>query len=297
VAIIYNIKDYFEAETVKEATRLLAENPNLTIIAGGTDVLIKMHGRIIEEADILSIRKIKSLEGIKMLQDGTISIGALGTFSGIAADAVICNNIPILAEAATSMGGPQIRNIATIGGNICNGVTSGDSASTLFALNALLKLQSSQDERLVPIQEFYLGPGKVALKPGEMLTEIFISPENYTGFSGHYIKYSMRNAMDIATLGVAVVCKLKGKNVFEDARIGLGVAGPTPIRCQEAEDFAKGKVISLETIAEIGKTAVKAAKARTSWRASKEYREHLVEELTQRALKVAIAKAGGGEIA
>jgi len=292
---MYDIKGYFDAETVSEATALLADNPNLKLIAGGTDVLIKMHGGQLEDAELLSLRKIKSLENIHVAEDGTIIIGAMATFSMIFHNPILKDLIPILTEAAISMGGPQIRNIATIGGNVCNGATSADSASSLFALNAQLRLQDKNGERVVPIREFYLGPGKVALNPGEILTEILIGPKDYQGFGGQYIKFAMREAMDIATLGVAVVCKVQSGN-FEEVRIGLGVAGPTPLRCLEAEEYAKGKKITSETLAEIGKLAVKSAKARTSWRASKEYREHLVEELTQRALKIAVVNAGGAEV-
>ncbi|SHH97423.1 xanthine dehydrogenase FAD-binding subunit XdhB [Desulfosporosinus lacus] len=292
---MYDIKGYYDAETVSEATALLADNPNLKLIAGGTDVLIKMHGGQLEDAELLSLRKIKSLESISVAENGTIVIGAMATFSKIFHNPMLKDLVPILTEAAISMGGPQIRNIATIGGNVCNGATSADSASSLFALNAHLKLQNKNGERVVPIREFYLGPGKVALNPGEILTEILIAPEDYKGFGGQYIKFAMREAMDIATLGVAVVCKVQSGN-FDEVRIGLGVAGPTPLRCLEAEEYAKGKKISSETLAEIGKLAVKSAKARTSWRASKEYREHLVEELTQRALKIAVVNAGGAEV-
>ena len=292
---MYDIKGYFEAETLSEATALLAENPKLKIIADGTDILIKMHGGQLEEAELLSIRKIKALESIRRSADGTIFIGSLTTFAQIFNDPIIREAIPILAEAAISMGGPQIRNAATIGGNICNGATSADSASSLLALNAQLRILNQREERLVSISEFYLGPGKVALQPGEILAEIIISPEDYSGFGGHYIKFGMRKAMDIATLAVSAVCKLQGKTLTE-VRIGLGVAGPTPLRCLEAEAYAKGKLISSETLIEIGKLAVKSTKARTSWRASKEYREHLVEELTQRALKVAIVNAGGADL-
>ncbi len=292
---MYDIIGYYDAETVDEATAFLAENPNLKLIAGGTDVLIKMHGGQLEAAELLSLRKIKSLSIIRKAQDGTIVIGAMVTFSQVFNDPILREMIPILTEAAISMGGPQIRNIATIGGNVCNGATSADSASSLFALNAQLKIEHVKGERIVPIREFYLGPGKVALKPGEILTEILISPDDYQGFGGQYIKFAMREAMDIATLAVSVVCKLSGKT-FADVRIGLGVAGPTPLRCLEAEEFAKGKDVSLETVAKIGELAVNSAKARTSWRASKEYREHLVEELVQRALKIAVVNAGGGEL-
>ncbi|MHB8075823.1 xanthine dehydrogenase FAD-binding subunit XdhB [Desulfosporosinus fructosivorans] len=291
---MYNIIGYYDAETIGEATTLLAAKPNLELIAGGTDVLIKMHGKS-EDVELLSLRKIKSLEIIRIAEDGTIVIGALSTFARVFNDPIIREMIPILTEAAISMGGPQIRNIATIGGNVCSGATSGDSASSLFALNAQLKLVSYEGERIVPIQEFYLGPGKVALKYGEILTEIRISPQDYQGFGGQYIKFAMREAMDIATLGVAVICKLQGGN-FDKVRIALGVAGPTPLRCLEAEEYAQGKEVSVETVAEIGKLAVNSTKARTSWRASKEYREHLVEELVQRALKVAIVNAGGVDL-
>jgi len=292
---MYDIKGYYEAETVSEAAALLAENPNLKLIAGGTDVLIKMQGGQLEDVELLGLRKIKSLESIHTADDGSVVIGAMATFSGIFNNPILREAIPILTEAAVSMGGPQIRNVATIGGNVCNGATSADSASSLFALNAQLKLQDKNGERIVPIREFYLGPGKVALNPGEILTEILISREDYKGFGGRYIKFAMREAMDIATLGVAVMCKLQS-GYFDEVRIGLGVAGPTPLRCLEAEEYAKGKPISSATLAEIGRLAVKSTKARTSWRASKEYREHLVEELTQRALKIAIVNAGGAEL-
>ena len=122
------------------------------------------------------------------------------TFTKAFKDPILRERIPILTQAAISMGGPQIRNIATIGGNVCNGATSADSASSLFALNAQLKVETAKGERMVSIRDFYLGPGKVALKPGEILTEILISPDDYQGFGGHYIKFAMREAMDIATL-------------------------------------------------------------------------------------------------
>ena len=291
---MYNIVGYYEVDTLNEAIALLVQRPNLELIAGGTDVLVKMHGQN-EDAELLSLRRVKPLESIWKAEDGTIVIGAMATFTQVFNNPIIREMIPIITEAAISMGGPQIRNIATLGGNVCSGATSGDSASTLFALNAQLKLVDYQGERLVPIQEFYLGPGKVALKSGEILTEIRISAVDYLGFGGQYIKFAMREAMDIATLGVAVICKLEGK-MFDEVRISLGVAGPTPLRCLEAEAYAKGKEVSVETVTEIGKLAVKSAKARTSWRASKEYREHLVEELVQRALKVAIVNAGGAEL-
>ena len=293
---MFAIENYYETASLHESLKLLASNPQLKIIAGGTDVLVKLQHQH-QSISLLSIRNITSLEGIVKQDDGSIEIGPLTTFTQISRSPLIQEILPSLAEAAVSMGGPQIRNIATIGGNLCNGATSADSASTLFALNARLGLQTLKGTREISIQDFYLGPGKVDLKPGELLTSIRIRTEDYSGFGGHYIKFAMRKAMDIATLGVSVLCKLRDERTFEEIRIGLGVAGPTPLRCEMAEEYAVGKEVSLSTLAKIGKLTVNSAKARTSWRASKEYREHLVKELTQRALVVAIERAGGGDIA
>lgn len=292
---MFDIGNVLEPETLEEALKMLEGNPELKIIAGGTDVLIRMHHGNFEGAQLLSIRNIKGINEINLLEDGTITIGAMVSFSQLFRNEIINRYIPVLGEAVMNIGGPQIRTMGTIGGNVCNGAVSADSASTLFALNALLKINSNVGERMVPIQEFYEGPGKVKLNPGEMLTAIHISKANYDTLSGRYIKYSNRKALDIAMLGVSVLCSVSdGK--FNDLRIALGVAAPTPIRCYEAEDYAKGKDTSNKTIDEIGSYALKASKARDSWRASKAYREHLIETLTIRAIKEAIIRGGGEQI-
>jgi xanthine dehydrogenase FAD-binding subunit len=292
---MFDITNILEPKTLKEALEMLSNNPKLKIIAGGTDVLIRIHHGSLEEAELLSLRNIKGLEDITLLEDGNISIGAMATFSMVFRNEILNRYIPVLSEAVVNVGGPQIRNVATIGGNICNGAVSADSASTLLALNAVLKLESAGGERTVSIHEFYEGPGKVRLQTGEILTAFLISKENYEKMYGHYIKYSNRKALDIAMLGVSVVCKVSNGK-FDDLRIALGVAAPTPIRCCEAEDYAKGREISAETVKEIGYLALKSSKARDSWRASKAYREHLIEVLTQRAIKEAVRKAGGDVI-
>jgi xanthine dehydrogenase FAD-binding subunit len=289
---MFNISVLQEPETLEAAVEMLHENAGLRIIAGGTDVLIRLQHGGEGWSQLLSLRSIKALEEISMRDDGTIVIGATAPFSRIFLDPIVRRHLPSLSEAAVSMGGPQIRNVATIGGNICNGAVSGDSASTLFALDALLRLESLEGERIIPIHEFYAGPGKVRLLPGELLTAILIPRSSYQDTGGHYIKFAMRKAMDIATLGVSVICRVKD-GMFEDMRIGLGVAAPVPIRCAEAEAYAKGRPVTVATCMEIGKLAVKATKARTSWRASKDYREHLVEVLTERAVLESAKRAGG----
>lgn len=292
---MFDIINIEKPETIEEALKVLSCNPNLKIIAGGTDLLIHLRSGKLSEAELLSLRSIGGMDEISILDDGTISIGAMATFAQIFRNDIINKYLPVLSEAAVSVGGPQIRNMATIGGNICNGAVSADSATTLFAYNAVLKLVSPKGSRTLEIKDFYAGPGKVNLLPGEVLTNILISEDNYRKASGCYIKYSNRKAMDIAMLGVSVVCKMEEKR-FSDVRIALGVAAPTPIRCSEAETFAKGRDITEENLKEIGKLAVKASRARDSWRASKAYREHLIEVLTYRALKEAVTRGGGVNI-
>jgi xanthine dehydrogenase FAD-binding subunit len=289
---MFDIKNVFEPDTLEEALMLLKNNPELKPIAGGTDVLISMHHGGLGGVELLSLRNIKGMDNIEILEDGTISIGAMATFTQIYRSELVKQYIPTLGEAVVSIGGPQIRNVGTIGGNICNGAVSADSAPTLFALNAKLKLTSKDGERIVNIQDFYEGPGRVRLEKGEILTTFLISKENYNQMIGNYIKHANRKAMDIAMLSVAVICNV-GNGKFNDLRIALGVAAPTPIRCLEAEAYAINKPVSKETLEEIGKLALKASKARDSWRGSKAYREHLIEALTARAIKAAILEEGG----
>ena len=251
-----------------------------------------MHGSSLTDLHLLSLRAIEDLASIAVKEDRSISIGAMATFASVAGHPSILQHLPFLAEAALAMGGPQIRNVATIGGNLCNGAVSADSAPMLMALNATLVLASRGATRTLPIHQFYAGPGKVHRKADEILSAIQIAPPDYEGMSGCYIKYSVRKAMDIANLGVAAVCQV-ANGVFTDMRIALGVAAPTPIRCTEAEAYALNRPPSSEVIAEIGRLAVRASQARDSWRASKAYREHLIQVLTVRTITTILHRKSG----
>lgn len=290
---MFDIAKYEEAHSVQEAISLLQANPQARLIAGGSDLLIRIHEGKMPGAELISIHGIPELKGISLNDAGIINIGSGNTFSQIANHPIIKENVPVLGQAVSRVGGPQTRNIGTIGGNICNGVTSADSASTLFALNAQPRIQGAAGTREVAIQDFYLGPGKVDLRQGEVLTAILITRQNYQGFGGHYIKFAMRNAMDIATLGCVALCKLKNKIIVEDFRLALGVAAPIPVRCLKTEELVKGKAFTEELVQEAGKSAIREVNPRTSWRASREFRLQLVEELSKRAFRQAYRKAGG----
>lgn len=293
---MYDMKSLYEAETVQDAIRLLQEHPEAQIIAGGSDVLVQMREGKRAGAELVSIYGLDDLRGVTLEEDGTLRIGSLTSFSHITQDPLIQKCIPVLGEAVDMVGGPQIRNIGTIGGNTCNGVTSADSASTLFAWDAVIELTGPEGVRRIPIRDFYIKAGKVDLQPGEIQTGILIRKESYEGYAGHYIKYAMRNAMDIATLGCSVNVKLtEDKKRFEDIRIAYGVAGPVPMRAVHAEEAGRGLEVTDENIEKIGDTVLKDVTPRDSWRASKAFREHISKVLCKRALKEAVKRAAGYE--
>ena len=291
---MYDIKALYEARSVQEAVSLRLEHPDAHIIAGGSDVLIKMREGKLAGCELLSIYGIDALRGVTLEADGTIRIGSLTSFSHITKSPIIQEHINVLGEAVDQVGGPQIRNIGTIGGNTCNGVTSADSASTLLAWDAIVELTGKDGVRRLPIRDFYMKAGVVDLHPDEIQTAILIPKEAYAGYQGHYIKYAMRNAMDIATTGCSVNVKLSAdKKTLEDVRIAYGVAGPVPMRCPTAEALAKGKAVSAEVVEAFGQAVLEDINPRDSWRASKAFRQHIAVELAKRALQKSIELAGG----
>ena len=291
---MYDIKALYEAESVEEAIKLLEEHPQAQIIAGGSDVLVQIREGKRAGAELVSIYGIDALRGVSYDEEEAIRIGSLTSFSHIAADPIIREKIPVLGEAVSLVGGPQIRNIGTIGGNICNGVTSADSASTLFAWDAVVELTGPEGIRRIPIQSFYIKAGVVDLKPAEIQTAIIIPKKAYEGYHGHYIKYAMREAMDIANLACSVNVSLtEDKTGILDARIAYGVAGPIPTRAPSAEAAAKGREVSRETVTAFARAVLDDIHPRDSWRAAKAFREHIAVEIAKRALEKSILLGGG----
>ena len=291
---MYDINHLYEAASVEDAVRLRTENPQAVIISGGSDVLISIRAGGLAGCDLISIFGLDEIRGVSLDDDGSIRIGAVTSFTEIEQDPLIRELIPVLGEAAGTVGGPQVRNIGTIGGNTCNGVTSADTASTLLAHDAVMELTGPEGVRLVPLVDFYLGAKKVDIRPGEIATAVLIRPESYRGYHGSYIRYAMRDAMDIATSGCSVNVKLSAdKKTIEDARISYGVAGPVPLRTRSAEEAARGKEVSANTIECLAAGALEDVHPRPSWRATKEFRLHIQGELARRCLIESIRRAGG----
>ena len=293
---MYDIKSIYRATSVDDAIRALQADPSAIVIAGGTDVLIKIREGKLAGCSLVSIHNLTGeLSGVTLTHSGDVEIGPLTTFRGVTFSDVIRQTVPVLGEAADTAGGPQLRAMGTIGGNVCNGITSADTASTLVALDAVLRVRGPRGVREVPISQWYLGAGRVALAPDELLVKLVIPHDNYAGYTGHYIKYAQRSAMDIATLGVSCLVKLTDdKQAVDDVALAFGVAGPVPMRAHSAEAAVRGLPIG-EAIGAIGQAALEDVNPRTSWRASKEFRLQLVQELSARALREA-ARKGGAEV-
>ena len=291
---MYDIDVLYQAKSVQDAVKLRLAHPEADIIAGGSDVLVQMREGKRAGKSLISIQTLDEIRGVKLEDDGTIRIGSLTSFSHITRDPIIQKYINVLGEAVDQVGGPQIRNIGTIGGNTCNGVTPADSASTLFAWDAIVELTGPDGIRRLPISEFYIRAGKVDIREGEIQTAILIPKESYEDTCGHYIKYAMRNAMDIATLGTSVNVRLSAdKKTVLRARVAFGVAGPIPLRAVTAESLAAGQPVSME-LAERFAQAVKAdIHPRDSWRAAKDFRMHIAVESAKRAFIESVKLCGG----
>lgn len=292
---MYDVNKIYEANTIKEAVELRTLHPDAIIIGGGSDVLIKIREGKLSGCDLISIYMIDELRGVDLLPDKTLKIGSLTSFSHITENELVKDFCPTIGEAVATAGGPQLRNIATIGGNISNGVPSADSATTLLAYDAIVELVGKDGTREVPITQYYIKTGVVDIRETEIVTAIKIKKESYEGYVGHYFKYAMRDAMDIATSSCSINVKFKDGNIVEDVRASFGVAGPVPLRTYEAEKFLKGKPLTKENIDEFAKEALKELKPRDSWRASKELREHILKEIAKRCLYECLKKYEGGK--
>ena len=293
---MYDMKALYEASSVEEAIALRIEHPEAQIIAGGSDVLVQMREGKRAGKELISIYMIDDLRGVSLDEEENLRIGSLTSFSHITRDPLIQKYCNVLGEAVDQVGSPQIRNIGTIGGNTCNGVTSADSASTLHAWEAIIELTGKNGIRRLPIKDFYIKAGTVDIRAeeGEIQTAVLIPKESYENTFGHYIKYGLRNAMEIATLGCSVNVRLSpDKRVIERCRIAYGVAGPVPMRAPAAEAVANGQAPTMALAEAFSLAVLEDINPRDSWRAAKAFRQHIAVEMAKRALIESVKRAGG----
>jgi xanthine dehydrogenase FAD-binding subunit len=271
--------------TVREACEILKNSENVKIIAGGTDLLVNLKKKVINADVLVSLAKIEKLKKVTFTQRNGISIGPLVTIDEVSSSPVITKNYPVLSIAAGKLGSPQIRNRATIGGNICTARPAGDTIGPLIACEAVVEISSAKGDRKAPIETIFKGPGQTTVAKDEILTGISMKKlaEN-TGCS--YIKYMIRNAMEIALVSVTALVAIEN-GTCRSARIVLGAVGPTFIRCKATEEFLTGKKITAAIAEKAGQYAGEICTPITDTRASADYRRRLVEILAKRAISEA----------
>ena len=287
--------DYFEPKTITEALSVLAKyGEHANVIAGGTDVMVDMKYKE-EPGCLVNIKKIPGLDTIQE-NGASLQMGPLVTIRDIETSRLVRERLPLLWESCHQFASLQIRNTATIGGNICRASPSGETLAPLLALEAKAKLAFKDGEKTEAFSSFFQGPGKTSLGSKGLLTEIEI-PYPPKGSHGVYLKHAVRGAMDIAMVSVAVLITADaGNSSLQDVRIALGAVAPTPIRATKTEALLRGKSLTAALVKEAATLAASESSPITDQRSSAEYRGWIVEALTRRGLEQSWKAASGKEV-
>lgn len=279
--------DYFSPSSLSETFTLLKDyKGRARLLGGGTDLLVKMKKRAVSPDVIVDLNKISELSFIELAGD-YLHIGGLTRLVVMGESSIVRERAPALAEAVSVLASPQIRNRATIAGNLCNASPAADTAPPLLVLDASVKLQSADGERIIPLSQFFLGPEQTVTKPEEVLTEVIIPLQE--GASA-FIKLGKRKAFTLSVASVAAFAKVNSRK-FEEVRIALGAVAPTPMRARKVEEALKGKDANEENIEKAAELVKEECCPITDVRASAEYRTEMSYVLTKRVLK----KVGWGE--
>jgi aerobic carbon-monoxide dehydrogenase medium subunit len=277
--------------SVDEALRVLSERgSDAKLLAGGTDLLPQLKNGLLKPAWVVDLSGVERVRTLRS-DSGGLRVGAAVSARTLERDATTQKTYTSLAESGALVGSVQIRNLATLGGNLCNAAPSADMAPPLLALDAEAVIAGPRGERRVPITDFFSGVRRTVLSPDEILLEIVIpAPGPRSG--GHYLRHTPRRELDIAVVGVASQLTLSN-GVCSKARIALAAVAPVPLRAREAEQLLEGKPVTPEDIERAAEMAVGAARPISDQRGSADYRLHLVRVLTRRTLRTALARAGG----
>ena len=282
--------EYLRPKTIPEAITLLQQHgEDAKILSGGQSLIPMMKLRIARPGYLIDINRISGLSYIKE-EGGFLKIGGLTREAELEASPLIRSKYPILIDTAHVIADPQVRNLATVAGNLAHGDPANDHPATMLALGAQVVATGSGGERILPIEEFFLSLFSTALQPGEILTEIRI-PVPATRSAGAYFKLE-RKVGDFATAAVAVQVTLDGNGSVQKVGIGLTNVGPTPIKAQQAEDFLRGQKLDEANILQAAQLAADAAQPSSDLRGPAEYKKGLVKELAKRALARAAERAG-----
>jgi carbon-monoxide dehydrogenase medium subunit len=277
--------------TVEECVRTLAERgPDAKLVAGGTDLLPQLKNGMLRTGCVIDLSGVSQLRQLETANGSGLRIGAAVTARALEKAAPVQKAYPAIAESGALVGSVQVRNLATLGGNLCNAAPSADMAPPLLALDAEAVIAGPKGRRRVPFASFFLGVRRTVLAPDEMLVEIHVPhPGLHSG--GHYRRHTPRRELDIAVVGVASQLTLSN-GVCTKARIALAAVAPTPLRATAAEHVLEGHRITPELIERAATVAIDAARPISDQRGSADFRRHLVGVLTRRTLTTALARAG-----
>lgn len=286
--------EYLEPLTVEEAvSALVTYDGRAKVIAGGTDLVIQMRQKTIRPDYIIDITNIPDLDYINYDDKQGLRIGALTTIRSLEKSTEIAQACPAILHAASHLGTVGVRNLATIGGNLCNAAPSAEMAPALIGLFGRAKIVGPNGERVVSIEDFFTGPGTTVLRKGELLVEIQV-PNSLLGTKSIYLKHAIRKRIDLAIVGVAAVIVFEPPmyGVCKDIRIVLGAVAPTPMRALNAEAILRGGRMNDGLIDESAEAASAEARPITDVRASAWYRKEMVKIFTRQALKKLMAHTG-----
>lgn len=274
---------YYRPDTLEETLRMMEElGVQKKVLVGGTDLMSGVRsGKITLPENIIDVTRVKELTTVDDAGD-IVRIGAAKKLSEIESSQIVRNKFPILAEAISTMGSFQIRNMGTIGGNLCNASPAADTAPPLLVLDANVEIASIKRNRTVHMNKFFLAPGKTVVDSNEIVTKIQI-PASLSHDKWGFVKLGRRKAFTLSIISIAVLLKVQD-NIFEDARIALGSVAPTPVRITKAETFLKGKSVSEGVIDEASLMVRDETKPISDVRASAEYRREMSYELTKNLL-------------
>ncbi|MFW6068844.1 MAG: FAD binding domain-containing protein [Chloroflexota bacterium] len=284
---------YYEPQSLSEAAALLEKyGDKASLLAGGTDLLVEVKEKLRQPDHVINLKKIPGLAHLCFDDKDGLRFGTLTTVRAVETDPAIIAHYAGLQQAALELGSIQIRNRATVVGNICRASPSADTLPPLIADGTRLRIFGKQGERVVSMEDFFTGPGRTILETGEIVTEVLVPPPPvHCGKA--YIKHGRRQAMELATVGVAVHLVQEG-DICREARIVLGAVAPTPIRAPEAEEHLRGAVLDEATMAEAARLAKEIARPISDVRSSASYRRAMVEVLTARAISQAAQRAQNG---
>ena len=280
------------ARSVEEALSLLFQHgEKAKFLSGATDLLMQMkRGEAVPEC-LIRLGEIRELDFIRHDDTGGLRVGALTTIVEVANSPLIRRKFSILAQAAGMLGTPAIRNQATLGGNLCNAAPSADTAPPLLVLGAKAKIIGKEGEKIVPLEDFFVGPGLTILGQDHLLTEIQV-PNILPHSGGAYLKQKRRQGADLGVVGVAALVVMGGE-IFKDVKIALGAVAPIPMRAKKAEEILRGRKLDQELLEESGEAAAGEASPIDDIRGSADYRRELLAVLTKRAITQAIQQAEG----